>query len=234
MCKTLSKVVITLKHCRLPAHFMKHKKNDLYLYLVQYSLSATELIALWSVAAVSPVHYFCQEEICINGRQVCRQMKIRRELFVCTVRQTAEHTSVHVSSHLFQRHNGLSLVGRFCLETDLHCSYPRLLNCHPSNKSATNKVDKTTDLFTATHSRAAVVFPSITMALSLRRAADREALIRDDSLRYLLLYTAARRELDQVSQAIRRHISLKSQLPTDEPCDDGQRNSLAYTDRSHI
>jgi hypothetical protein len=174
------------------------------------------------VATVHAAQYFCQEGICINGREVQRWIKSGRKLGMYL-----QHTLSLMYHRISSRCRGRLHVWRFCLETDLRCSYPRLANRHPSNKSATNKVDKT-DRPIYCYTQRGGRLPYHHNGL----APDGGALIRDGSLRYLLLYIAAHRGLDQVSQAICRHISLKYQLVPDEPCDDRRQNSLAYIDSS--
>jgi len=112
-----------------------------------------------------------------NSEQV-RSKKIYEYLITTNISTQSSLTPVRRLKHAVSTQHTLTCITeQIYLGTDLHCSYSKPLNRHPSNKDATNKLDKTVRPI---YGHAARCWSSIISQWHYphRLAVDREALIR--------------------------------------------------------
>lgn len=132
---------------------------------------------------------FCREEIFVSATNAHHDgptLQIRKKsvqksyesLITTNISTQASVTPLRRLRHAVSTQYTLtSVTEQIYLETDLHCSYSESLNRHPSNKDATNKLDKTVRPI---YGHAARCWSSIISQWHYphRLAVDREALIR--------------------------------------------------------
>jgi len=130
---------------------------------------------------------FCREEIFVSATNAHHHgptvkirnksvQKIYESLITAHISTQASVTPI-LRHALSTQHTLTCMTVQIYLETDLHCSYSESLNRHPSNKDATNKLDKTVRPI---YEHAARCWSSIISQWHYphRLAVDREALIR--------------------------------------------------------
>jgi len=132
---------------------------------------------------------FCREGIFVSATNAhhdgptlqigCKSVQeIYESLITANISTQATVTPVRRLKHAVPTQYTLTCMAeQIYLETDLHCSYSESLNRHPSNKDATNKLDKTVRPI---YGHAARCWSSIISQWHYphRLAVDREALIR--------------------------------------------------------